>query len=68
LIDGVNGHLAPGNPPRAAGLAEAIRKCLTDPDHFQRLRTGAVEMASRFKIEAHLNMLEETFEKLAGSR
>jgi glycosyltransferase involved in cell wall biosynthesis len=46
LSDGVNGHLAPGAPPTAAGLTDAIVRCLEDPAHFAELRRGA-ELRSR---------------------
>ena len=68
LIDGVNGHLAPGDPPSAPGLAEAISKCLSDPGHYRQLRARAVEVASRFKLEGHLKILEKTFERVAANR
>jgi glycosyltransferase involved in cell wall biosynthesis len=45
LQDGVNGHLAPGNPPMAAGLADAIVNCLGDPAHYEQLRRGALAAA-----------------------
>ena len=43
LSDGVNGHLAPGDPPSAAGLARAIVKCLREPAELARLSRGARE-------------------------
>ncbi len=57
LREGVNGHLAPGDPPTAAGLADAIVKCLADPAHYARLRQGAVEVAREFTMKRHLRML-----------
>lgn len=41
LIDGVNGHLAPGDPPTAQGLAQAVIECLIDSTHTASLRAGA---------------------------
>ena len=41
LIDGVNGHLASGEPPTAVGFAEAVVKALRDPVHHAMLRNGA---------------------------
>ena len=43
LSDGVNGRLAPGDPPSAAGLARAIVECVRDPAELARLRNGARE-------------------------
>jgi glycosyltransferase involved in cell wall biosynthesis len=61
LTDGVNGFLAPGNPPTANGLAEAIIKCLRDPRTYARLRAGAFELAQRFSMQNHLAALGEIF-------
>jgi glycosyltransferase involved in cell wall biosynthesis len=66
LTDGVNGHLAPGDPPTAAGLAGAIINCLVDPLHHSRLRRGAVELAGRFSVAKHLEALLPLFERVAG--
>ena len=47
LSDGVNGYLAPGDPPSADGLAGAIVRCLRDSAEYARLRKGALEVARR---------------------
>ena len=57
LFDGINGHLAPGNPPSANGLAEAIAKCLHDAPAHEKLRRGAIEVAKRFSMQNHLDHL-----------
>ncbi|HEX2093819.1 MAG TPA: glycosyltransferase family 4 protein [Longimicrobiaceae bacterium] len=62
LTDGVNGHLAPAEPPTAAGLADAIVRCLRDPDTYGVLRRGAVHMARRFNRDVHLRALTKIFE------
>lgn len=66
LSDGVNGRLAPGDPPTAAGLARAIVECVGDPAEHMRLRRGALEMASRFGLNAHLNALLAILAQAAG--
>lgn len=66
LIDGVNGHLAPGDPPTAEGLAEAIVKCLSDPATHARLSRGAVEVAQRFSLQNHMTALLEIFDAVLG--
>ena len=68
LTDGVNGHLAPGDPPTSAGLAEAIVKCLSDPKAYARLRRGAAKMAERFSMDNHVPALQNIFEKVARRR
>jgi glycosyltransferase involved in cell wall biosynthesis len=66
LYDGVNGHLASGNPPTAAGLAEAVVKCLRDPGAYAHLHRGALTMARRFSIKNHMSALLKVFESFAG--
>jgi glycosyltransferase involved in cell wall biosynthesis len=61
LLQGVNGYLASGSPPTAAGLSEAIINCLRDPVTHARLRTGAVQVSQQFNIRNHLTALLEVF-------
>lgn len=61
LEDGVNGFMAPADPPRPEELADAIVKCLRDPDTLERLRSGATKLAQRFTIHRHLQCLEAIF-------
>src|SRR5262249_22306305 len=68
LIDGVNGHLAPGESPTAAGLADAISRCLRDPAEHERLRDGALAVARRYTAEKHLDTLSGIFAEVAGTR
>lgn len=65
LVDGVNGHLAPGDPPTPEGLADAVVKCLTGPAEYARLARGAVQIAHRFSMRNHLSSLLEIFERVA---
>jgi glycosyltransferase involved in cell wall biosynthesis len=57
LLDGVSGHLAPGHPPTADGLAAAILKCLADPSHYDELKTGSLNASRRFTMARHLSEL-----------
>jgi glycosyltransferase involved in cell wall biosynthesis len=66
LSDGVNGRLAPGDPPSAAGLAHAIVECVRDPAELARLRNGARERASRFDLDAHVDALLAIFGGVTG--
>lgn len=59
LLDGVNGFLAPGDPPTVVGLAEAIAKCLSDPVLYQQLRLRASQVAERFNMENHYDALSK---------
>jgi len=65
LFPGINGHLAPANPPTAGGLADAIVKCLEDPAEHQRLRVGALAVAQRFDLHRHVSQLSQLFERIA---
>ncbi|HYX73029.1 MAG TPA: glycosyltransferase family 4 protein, partial [Nitrososphaera sp.] len=67
LKDGVNGFLAPGDPPTAAGLASAIIKCLSNPNTHAGLCHGAIEVARNFRMEIHVGNILNIFHKiLAG--
>jgi len=67
LVDGVNGELAPGNPPTAQGLADAIVRCLRDPTVYKRLRAGALELSQRFDTSLHVQSLMTIFRQVVGS-
>lgn len=64
LISGYSGELAPGNPPSATGLAEAIVRALIDPSHYLDLSNGAREVAARFTLARHVSQIESTFETI----
>jgi glycosyltransferase involved in cell wall biosynthesis len=66
LREGVNGHVAPANPPNPAGLARSISQCLCDAAHHAKLQIGAAEMAKGFSMENHLNLLLPVLESAAG--
>ena len=65
LTDGVNGHLAPGDPPTVPGLAEAILRALRDPAHHQMLRRGAIETARGIDGEQHIRVLLDVLRRAA---
>lgn len=64
LSDGINGYLAPGDPPTSEGLSNAIIRCLGDPRVYASLRRRAVKLAERFNINRHLASLLEVFENV----
>jgi len=64
LIDGVNGFLAPADPPTAAGIANAVVKCLQDPDIYPKLRTAAVAVAGEFNLARHVEALIRVFNQV----
>jgi glycosyltransferase involved in cell wall biosynthesis len=68
LHEGLNGHLAPAGRPTAAGLADAIVRCLRDPQHYEALSHGAREMAAKFTMACHLPNLISVFERIVRGR
>jgi glycosyltransferase involved in cell wall biosynthesis len=66
LVDGLNGHLAPGDPPTSKGLANAIMRSIREPVLYARLRAGALEMGRRFSLKSHTNELLSILEKVAA--
>jgi glycosyltransferase involved in cell wall biosynthesis len=58
LISGQSGELAPGDPPTVDGLARAIVRAFSDPQHYARLCMGAWEQARQFSLERHIAQLE----------
>jgi len=57
LRPGINGFLAPANPPTINGLAEAIVACLKDPETHARLREGAGRVAAELTLDGHVDAL-----------
>jgi len=64
LIDGVNGYLASADPPTSVALAEAVQKCLQDPDVYNRLRQGAFAVARQFSLANHMSQIVGLFESV----
>jgi glycosyltransferase involved in cell wall biosynthesis len=62
LIPGQSGESAPA-PITADALAAAIVRALADPGHHHRLRMGAWEVAQRFTLARHLDILEAVFKR-----
>jgi glycosyltransferase involved in cell wall biosynthesis len=67
LIPGQSGELAPGDPPAVEGLAEALVRAFADPEHYQKLRVGAWEMAKQFGRERHIAQLEQILGECASA-
>ena len=61
LKEGVNGHLASGDPPTSIGLSDAILQCVIDPDHHGKLCENARETLVHFTMHAHLRKLDLAF-------
>jgi glycosyltransferase involved in cell wall biosynthesis len=68
LHEGINGHLAPGSPPTAAGLADAVVRCLEEPRHYDDLSLGARHMAATCTMEEHLPQLVRVLARVSNGR
>lgn len=68
LHEGINGHLASGSPPSAAGIADAVVRCLEDSGHYEELSLGARRVAATFTMEAHLPELVRVLERASDGR
>jgi glycosyltransferase involved in cell wall biosynthesis len=68
LREGINGHLAPGSPPAAAGLADAIVRCLEEPRHYEELSRGARRIGATFTMEDHLPELIRVLARVSDGR
>lgn len=65
LSEGINGHLAPGTPTTPPGLAQALIRTLSKPDHYERLCAGALLATERFTADVHLRALDGLFANAA---
>lgn len=68
LRPGVNGFLAPGDPPTVEGLAAAIAQALADPMLHRRLGEGARRVAATFSRDAHRSALTDVLHTAVDMR
>ncbi len=66
LKSGTNGTLAPGDPPTARGLADAIVAALENQETYEHLSRGAEQLTREFTLDRHLRLLLQVFEGVAG--
>jgi glycosyltransferase involved in cell wall biosynthesis len=66
LRPGVNGFLAPADPPTPSGLADAIIACVRNPETHARLRNGAGSVAAEFVLDHHMEALIRVLEGAAA--
>jgi len=64
LESGVNGVLAPGDPPTVEGLADAIVAVLRDPRTHATLCHGAGRRSDEFSFDQHLRLLLQVFDEV----
>jgi glycosyltransferase involved in cell wall biosynthesis len=61
LRPGINGYLAPGDPPRATGLSAALVEALSDEDQLKAMGSRAFGVAREMSVDRHLDRLESIF-------
>ncbi|MFY9226678.1 MAG: glycosyltransferase family 4 protein [Blastocatellia bacterium] len=64
LKDGFNGYLVDSNPPTAEKLANAIIKCLANPNIYNNLKRNSQLIGQHFNFDNHLKILVDNLEKL----
>jgi len=67
LHHGVNGILAPGNPPTVRGLADAVVAALRDPHTLASLREGAAQASAVFTLDDHFHRLMNVLQTVTGA-
>jgi glycosyltransferase involved in cell wall biosynthesis len=65
LHEGINGCLAPADPPTAAGLAEALTRCLRSLESSDQLRGGALRMGVARLDDLHIDALVDVLREAA---
>jgi glycosyltransferase involved in cell wall biosynthesis len=66
LTEGVNGCLAPGDPPTVEGLAAALVRCLSDRPRHRAMRRAAVEAGYSRPDDLHAAAVLEVLGRVAG--
>ena len=66
LTDGVNGCLAPGDPPTVDGLAQAIVRCLSDRVRHRAMRRAAVTAGYSRPDDLHMSAVLEVLRGAAA--
>jgi glycosyltransferase involved in cell wall biosynthesis len=66
LRDGVNGCLAPGNPPTVRGLADALVRCVRSLESGDDLTRGAIAAARAHDDRRHVDALLDILERAAA--
>jgi glycosyltransferase involved in cell wall biosynthesis len=65
LQDGVNGCLAPGDPPTAEGFADALIRCIRSLESSDELTRGALAAARSRRDDQHLHALLDILRQAA---
>lgn len=68
LVDGVNGCLAPGNPPTIDGLSHALVRCLSDGPRHRAMRRAAITAGYARPDALHIAAVLDVLARVAGQR
>jgi glycosyltransferase involved in cell wall biosynthesis len=68
LTDGVNGCLAPGDPPTVEGLADALVRCLSNRPLYRAMRRAAVTAGHSRPDDLHIAAVLEVLGRIATGR
>jgi glycosyltransferase involved in cell wall biosynthesis len=68
LQDGINGYLAPGDPPTPEGLGQALLRFLENPGLHAALSAGAIAVARRFSVRRHIESLLAVLSRVGSNR
>jgi glycosyltransferase involved in cell wall biosynthesis len=68
LTDGVNGCLAPGDPPTVDGLADALVRCLSDRARHRAMRRAAVTAGHSRPDDLHIAAVLDVLRQVAGEK
>jgi glycosyltransferase involved in cell wall biosynthesis len=66
LVDGVNGCLAPGDPPTVHGLADALVRSLADRTRHRAMRRAAVVAGHSRPDDLHIAAVLDVLQEVAG--
>lgn len=68
LTDGVNGCLAPGNPPTVDGLADALWRCLSDRPRYRAMRRAAGASGHSRPDDLHITAVLDVLRQVSTRR
>jgi len=68
LVDGVNGCLAPGDPPTIDGLADALVRCLSDRPRYRAMRRTSVVAGHSRPDDLHIAAVLDILRQAAGAK
>ena len=68
LAPGVNGALAPADPPTAEGFAQALERTLALRQRWESTREQRTALLAAFNSQKHFDRMEEILARCAGHR